>query len=59
MNHLSGRTAHVFGMDESVGAFGNSLSLCDSRWHRSACVFLLAPDGEEDQAVPVRQLMAE
>ena len=57
MNHLSGGTAHVFGMDESVGAFGNSL--CDSRWHRSACVFLLAPDGEEDRAVPVRQFLAE
>ena len=45
-NRLEERTIHVFGMGEIAGAFGNGL--CDSRSHRSARVFLLAPDGEGD-----------
>ena len=45
-NRLEERTIHVFGMGESAGAFGDGLR--DSRSHRSARVFLLAPDGEGD-----------
>lgn len=43
---LGRRTIHVFGMGESVGAFGNGL--CDSQRQRSVRVFLFAPDGEDD-----------
>ena len=45
LEHLNGGAAYVFGMGESVGRFGNGL--CDSQSHRSARVFLLAPEGVE------------
>ena len=46
LDQLSGRTIHVFGMGESLGVLGNDL--CASQWHRSARVFLLASEGEEE-----------
>ena len=45
LEHLNGGAAYVFGMGENVGRFGNGL--CKSQSHRSARVFLLAPEGME------------
>lgn len=45
LEHLNGGAAYVFGMGEGVGRFGNGL--CNSQSHRTARVFLLAPEGEE------------
>lgn len=45
LERLNGGVAYVFGMGESVGLFGNGF--CNSQAHRSARVFLFAPEGGE------------